>query len=194
MYLSPPDGSALFWARKAKTLGDPGAAQLEQQVFTKLMSDISAARQSHLYDQAQAQLYQLASSFPEHAELRQMQDDIHKEQQNYTQQVEEQRRQAALQAQTKKFAVQHRHGAGSNFCTGLITITPDGIAKYDCTTADNGGRCEHVIFAAGSLKEVKLKGDGSMHVATRQQGNYDFSGADFAVRDAAAALGPLVKR
>ena len=132
--------------------------------------------------------------FPEHAELRQMQDDIHQEQQHYTQQIEDQRSQTALQAQTRKFAVQHRHGAGSSFCTGLITITPDGIAKYDCTTADNGGRCEHVVFAAGALKEVKLKGDGSMHVATHQQGNYDFSGADFAVRDAAAALGPLVKR
>ncbi len=192
-YLNPPDSSALFWARKAKGLGDPGAAQIEQQVFTKQMADIAAARQSHLFDQAQAQLYQLASSFPEHAELRQLQDDIHQEQQHYTQQLEEQRRQSELQAQTKKFAVQHKHGTGSSFCTGIITVTADGVAKYDCSTADNGGRCEHVVFPAGSLKEVKLKGDGSLHVASRQQGNYDFSGGDFAMRDAAAALGPLVK-
>jgi double zinc ribbon protein len=191
-YLNPPDGSALFWARKAQTLGDPGAAQIEQQIFTKLMADITAARQSHIYDQAQAQLYQLASNFPDHTELRQMQDDIHREQQRYTTQIAEQRRQAELQAQTKKFAVQHRHGAGSSFCTGIITVTPDGVAKYDCNTADSSGRCEHVTFAAGSLKEVKLKGDGSLHVATRQQGNYDFSGAEFATKDAAATLGSLV--
>jgi len=157
------------------------------------MADIGAARQSHLYDQAQAELYQLASSFPEHSELRQMQDDIHQEQQRYTQQAEEQRRQAELQAQTKKFAVQHRHGAGGSFCTGTITVTSDGAAKYDCSTGDSGGRCEHVVFGAGSLKEVKLKGDGSLHVATRGQGNFDFSGAEFALKDAATALGPLVK-
>jgi len=192
-YLNPPDSSALFWARKAKSQGDPGAAQIEQEIFTRQMADIAAARQSHSYEQAQAQLYQLASSFPEHAELRQTQDDIHQEQQHYTQQLEEQRRQAELQTQTKKFAVQHRHGAGGSFCTGIITISPDGSAKYDCNTADSGGRCEHVTFGSGSLKEVKVRGDGSLHVATRQQGNYDFSGGEFAIRDAAAALGALAK-
>lgn len=193
-YLDPPDASALFWARKAKALGDPGAAQIEQQIFAKGMADVASARQGHGYDQAQSQLYQLSSNFPEHTELKQMQDDIRQEQQHYTQQMEEQRRQAELLAQTKKFAVQHRHGTGSNFCNGLITVTPDGVAKYDCTTADSGGRCEHVTFAPGSLKEVKLKGDGSLHLATRQQGNFDFSGGDFAMKDAAAALSPLVKR
>lgn len=193
-YINPPDSSALFWARKAKALGDPAAAQIEQQIFTKLMADVSAARQSHLYDQAQAQLYQVATSFPEHIELRQLQDDIHQEQQHFTQQQEEQRRQAELQAQIKKFAVQHRHGTGSSSCTGLITVTPDGVAKYDCNTADSGGRCEHVVFAAGSLKEVKLRGDGSLHVATRQQGNFDFIGGEFALKEAAANLGALVKR
>jgi hypothetical protein len=192
-YLDPPDGGALFWARKAKALGDPGAAQIEQQVFSKQMVDIAAARQSHRYDQAQAQLYQLASNFPEHAELRQLQDDIHQEQQHYTQQAEDQRRQADLQAQTKKFAVQHRHGTGSSFCIGIITVAPDGTAKYDCNTADSGGRCEHATFAPGSLKEVKLRGDGSLHVATRQQGNFDFIGGEFALKEAAATLGALVK-
>ena len=192
-YLNPPDGSALFWARKAKAQGDPGAAQIEQDVFAKLSADVTTARQSHSYDQALAQLYQLASSFPEHSELRSMQDEIHKEQQQYTQQMEEQRRQAEAAAQTKKFAVQHRHGTGESFCTGLITITPDGVGHYDCSTADSKGRCEHVTFGPDSLKEVKVKGDGSLHVATRQQGNFDFTGGDFAMRDASAALGRLVK-
>jgi hypothetical protein len=191
-YLNPPDASALFWARKAKSLGDPGAAQIEQDVFNKLMSDFTAARQSHSYDQAQAQLYQIASSFPEHTELRHLQDEVHQEQQRYSQQMEEQRRQAEAAAQTKKFAVQHRHGTGESSCTGTITITPDGVGHYDCSTPDSKGRCEHVVFAADSLKEVKVRGDGSLHVATRQQGNFDFTGADMTVRDASTALVHLV--
>jgi len=193
-YLNPPEGSALFWARKAKALGDPEGAQIEQRVFTKLMSDVTAARQSHLYDQALAQLYQVASAFPDHAELGAMQSDIHQEQKRYTQQVEEQRRQAELAAQIKKFPAQHKHGIGEAFCTGVISITPDGQGHYDCNSADSKGRCEHVTFAPGSLKEVKLKGDGSLHVATRQQGNFDFTGGEFAMKDAAAALGKLVTR
>ena len=191
-YLSPPDSSALFWARKAKALGDPGAAQIEQEIFAKQLSDITASRQGHNYDQARAQLYLLASNFPDHTELRQMQDDIHQEQQKYTQQQEDQRRQAEKATQVKKIAVQHRHGVGSNFCTGIITVNPDGTARYDCTTADGGGRCEHVAFGAGSLKEAKIKGDGSLHVATRQSGNFDFVGGDMNLKDAAAALAPLV--
>jgi len=192
-YLNPPDSSALFWARKAKALGDPGAAQIEQQVFAKQLADVTASRQSHNYEQARAQLYQLASNFPDHTELRQMQDDIQQDQQRYAQQMEEQRHQTELRTQVKKFAVQHRHGTGSSFCTGVITVDPDGVAHYDCSTADSGGRCEHVTFAPGTLKEVKVRGDGSLHVATRQSGNFDFVGSGGSIKDAAAALGPLVK-
>jgi len=192
-FLNPPDSSALFWARKAKALGDPEAAQIEQQVFEKQLADITASRQSHNYEQARAQLYQLASNFPDHTELRQMQDDIQQDQQRYAQQMEEQRHQTELRTQVKKFAVQHRHGTGSSFCTGVITVDPDGVAHYDCSTADSGGRCEHVTFAPGTLKEVKVRGDGSLHVATRQSGNFDFVGSGGSIKDAAAALGPLVK-
>jgi len=192
-YLNPPDSSALFWARKAKALGDPGAAQIEQQVFAKQLADITASRQSHNYDQARAQLYQLASNFPDHTELRQMQDDIQQDQQGYTQKMEEQRHQVELRTEVKKFAVQHRHGTGSSFCTGVITVDPDGVAHYDCSTADSGGRCEHVTFALGTLKEVKVRGDGSLHVATRQSGNFDFVGSGGSIKDAATALGTLVR-
>ena len=192
-YLNPPDSSALFWARKAKALGDPGAAQIEQQVFAKQLADVTASRQSHNYDQARAQLYQLASSFPDHTELRKMQDDIQQDQQGYTQHMEEQSHQAEVRTQVKKFAVQHRHGTGSSFCTGVITVDPDGVAHYDCSTADSGGRCEHVTFAPGTLKEVKVRGDGSLHVATRQSGNFDFVGSGGSIKDAATALGTLVK-
>ena len=193
-FLEPADGSALFWARKAKALGDPGAAQIEQQVFAKQMSDIAASRQNRNYDQARAQIYQLATAFPDHAELRQLQDEVQKEQQTYAQQQEEQRRQAELATRIKKIAVQHRHGIGNRSCSGIITVNPDGTAKYDCTTADEAGRCDHASFGAGSLKEVKLRGDGSLHVATKQSGNFDFVGGDMSLRDAMESLKPLISR
>jgi hypothetical protein len=193
-YLSPPDSSALFWARKAKSMGDPAAAQIEQEVFSHQMAGIEAARQNHNYDQARGLIFELAGYFPDHSELRQMQGDVQQEEQKHTQQLDQQRKQTESQTQVKKFAVQHRHGTGSSFCTGIISITPDGTAHYDCSTADSGGRCEHVTFTAGSLKEVKVRGDGSLHVASHQQGNFDFSGAEFAIKDSAAALGALVKR
>lgn len=191
-YFDPPESSALFWARKAKALGDPAAAQVEQQIFARQMSEISSARQSHNYDQARAQIYQLASNFPDHAELRQLQDDVHSEQQAYTQQLEDQRKKAEAASRVQKFAVQHRHGVGNSFCTGIITVNADGTARYDCSTADGGGRCEHVTFAPGSLKEAKIRGDGSLHVATKQAGNYDFVGGSMNLKDAATALGSLV--
>jgi hypothetical protein len=192
-YLDPAEGSALFWAHKAKALGDPGAAQLEQQVYAGQLAAVQSARQSHNYDQARGMIFELANAFPDHPELKQMQSDIQQEEHKYTQQQEEQRHQAELQAQTKKFGVQHRHGTGSSFCTGVITVTPDGSARYDCSTADSQGRCDHVAFTPGSLKEVKVRSDGSLHVATRQSGNFDFVGSDGPIKDAATALGPLVK-
>lgn len=193
-YLNPPESSALFWARKAKSLGDPGGAEIEQQVFARQMAGVGAARQSHNYDQARGLIFELAGYFPDHPELRQMQGEIQQEEQRYTQQQEQQRRQAELQAQTKRFPVQHRHGTGSTFCTGIITVTADGVARYDCSTADPQGRCEHVTFTPGSLKEVKVRSDGSLHVATRQSGNFDFFGSDSTMKDAATVLGTLVKR
>jgi hypothetical protein len=127
-------------------LGDPAAGEIEQRVFAKQMSDVTAARQSHLYDQALAQLYQAASNFPDHTELRSMQDDVHQEQQRYNQQQEEQRRQAELAAQTKKYPAQHRHGTGESFCTGVITITRMASATTTATrpTARDAANMSHL--------------------------------------------------
>jgi ribosomal protein L40E len=193
-YIAPPEDNALVWARKAKGLGDPEAAQIEQRVYTKLMADVNAARQAHLHEQALAQLDQVAINFPDRSEVRALQDDIRREHQIYARQIEDQRRQSELAAQTRKFPVQHRHGTGDGFCTGMISVTPDGIGHYDCNTPDSKGRCEHVTFTAESLNEVKVRGNGSLHVSTRQQGNFDFTGGEFSIRDAAASLGKLVKQ
>jgi hypothetical protein len=59
---------------------------------------------------------------------------------------------------------------------GHFETLPDGTAHFDCyNTQDATGRCDHVAFAAGSLKEVKLNKDGSLHLATIRQGNITIS-------------------
>lgn len=202
-FLEPPEDSALFWARKAKSLGDPAADPIEQQVFEKQMASVQDAMQAHDYARAQSQVSQLMHYFPDRPELQQMPNTIQQEQQRYAQQLEQQRRQAELEAQTKRFQFRHRHVAGfmANsgnafyFCTGTLTVTPDGAARYDCaSTNDPQGRCDHVTFPPGSLKEAKLKGDGSLHLASRQSGNFDFYGDANSVQQALSAIAPLVKK
>lgn len=201
-FLDPPEDNALFWARKAKSLGDPEALQIEQRVFEIQMSSLNEARSVHDYPRAQSQALLLARNFPEHTELQQMQSAIQQEQQQYAQQLEQQRHQAELEARTKRIQVRHRHfnafvlggaSSGNNnvtFCSGTLTITPDGAVQYDCVSADNLGHCEHVSFPAGSLKEVKIRSDGSLHLSSRQSGNFDFYGP---ASDLQGALGQITQ-
>lgn len=202
-YVEPAEDSALFWARKAKALGDPAADTIEQQVFDKQMGSVQGAIQAHDYSGARAQVTQLAHYFPGRPELQQIPSTIQQEEQKYNQQVEQQRRQAEREAQTKRFQFRHRHVAvfvGNNnsavsFCTGTLTVMPDGTVRYDCSNSDDPqGRCDHVTFPPGSLKEAKLKSDGSLHLASRQSGNFDFYGAADKVQQALSVITPLVKR
>jgi len=112
-------------------------------------------------------------------------------------------RQTELEAQTKRFQFRHRHvapiidnnGNTISYCTGTLTVTPDGTVRYDCTSSnDPRGRCDHVTFPPGSLKEAKLKGDGSLHLASRQSGNFDFYGDANSVQQALSVVAPLVQR
>jgi hypothetical protein len=202
--LDPPDDNALLWARKAKSLGDPGAAPIEQQVFQRQMAAVQSAMQSHDYTRAQTQLDQLTRYFPDRPEVRQLGTTIQQEQQKYIQQMEQQRRQAEIDAQTKRFQFRHRHvapflRANSNnvvsFCWGILAVTPDGTVRYDCSgTNDPQGRCDHVTFPVGTLKEVKLRSDGSLHIASRQSGNFDFYGDANSIQQALSAIAPLVRR
>ena len=134
--------------------------------------------------------------------MQQLQSDIQQEQQQYAQQMEEQRRQAAIDAQTKRFEFRHRHislfGPGSDatyFCSGTLSVLPDGTVSYDCSqTGDPSGRCDHVSFAPGTLKQVKIGLDGTLHLASKNHGNFDFEGARTNVQQALAAITPLVKK
>lgn len=202
-YLEPAEDSALFWARKAKSLGDPAADNIEQQVFDKQIAAVLGAIQAHDYSGARAQVSQLTRYFPGRPELQQIPSTIQQEEQRYNQQLEQQRRQAELEAQTKHFQFRHRHvtafavnsNSAVSFCTGTLTATPDGTVRYDCSSSnDPQGRCDHVTFSPGSLKEAKMKGDGSLHLASRQSGNFDFYGDANSVQQALSVISPLVKR
>jgi len=202
-YLEPAEDSALFWARKAKSLGDPAADTIEQQVFDKQIAGVQGAIQAHDYNGARAQVSQLTHYFPGRSELQQIPSTIQQEEQKYNQQLEQQRRQAELEAQTKHFQFRHRHvtafavnsNSAVSFCTGTLTVTPDGTVRYDCSSSnDPQGRCDHVTFPPGSLKEAKQKGDGSLHLASRQSGNFDFYGDANSVQQALSVISPLVKK
>jgi hypothetical protein len=201
--LDPPEDSALFWARKAKLLNDPGADWIELQVLQREMLSVQDSMQAHNYTQAQQQVSQLAHFFPDRAEVQQMAGTVQQEQLAYTQQIEQQRRQAELDAQTKRFQFRHRHiaafinnntGSIESFCTGTLTVNPDGTVRYDCTSSDDPrGRCDHVTFPVGSLKEAKLRNEGWLHLASRQSGNFDLIGDANSVRQALSVIAPLVR-
>jgi hypothetical protein len=106
---------------------------------------------------------------------------------------------AAAPAQTT-FPVRHRHislaGPGPDaiyYCSGELSVSADGTVRYDCTqTDDPSGRCEHVSFSAGSLKQAKIGHGGTLHLASKAQGNADFSGDPSTLQQALAAIAPLV--
>ncbi len=95
------------------------------------------------------------------------------------------------------FSVRHRHFNLANstvtYCSGTLSVSPDGTVAYDCTQADDStGRCDHVSFAPGALKQVKIGFGGNLHLASKTQGNFDFYGDN--VKQAQAAIAPLIQK
>jgi hypothetical protein len=103
------------------------------------------------------------------------------------------------------FSVRHRHSAFAQslfnsqssteyYCSGSLSVAPDGTIAYDCAqTNDPVGRCEHVSFAPGSLKQAKIGLGGNLHLATKTQGNFDFYGSGDGMKRAQAAIAPFVQ-
>lgn len=92
-----------------------------------------------------------------------------------------------------QFQLAHRHSTFFNlqtsqaqsFCSGVLAVLPDGTVKYDCSqTRDPSGRCDHITFAPDSFKSVKIGLDGSLHIATKTQGNFDFVGNRNSIKQA----------
>jgi hypothetical protein len=97
------------------------------------------------------------------------------------------------------FSVRHRHSLWEtsdnvpHFCYGTLTVSSDGTVAYDCVrTDDPSGRCEHVSFPRGSLKEVKIGDRGSLRLVTRR-GNLDFLGSSDDIKQAQASIAQLAQ-
>ena len=96
------------------------------------------------------------------------------------QQLPPHQQQPPAQAAAQSFIVKHRHVVrnGLNtqtfFCAGALLLMHDGSVSYNCAaTNDPSGRCEHVTFPVGSIRQLKLK-SGELHMATSTLGNWDF--------------------
>lgn len=73
------------------------------------------------------------------------------------------------------------------FCGGWLSIRPDGSVTYVCTgTNDPSGRCDKVMFPAGSIKQAKMKTAGELHIQTSGMGNWDFFDLNIAGATASA--------
>ena len=100
------------------------------------------------------------------------------------------------------FSFRHRHRImDQNFnivdyyCSGTLSVSPDGTVAYDCAqTEDPRGRCEHVSFAPGALKEAKVGSGGNLHLASKKQGNVDLYGNSDDIKQAQAAIAPLIQK
>lgn len=73
------------------------------------------------------------------------------------------------------------------YCAGWLGVRPDGSVAFVCTgTNDPSGRCDKAIFPAGSIRDLKLRGGGELHIATSGMGNWDFYDLNVAGSTAAA--------
>jgi len=195
-YIDPPNNSALYWARMAAQQGDPSASQTELQVLEQMKATVQAQRASRNYDSAVMLLSRLMQLFPDRTELQQMGSSIGDEQQAYNRQLEQQRKADEFKAQTKEFRLQHKHFMGLQnqnlnpaygYCQGIMRVTPDGTARFDCTQADARGRCDHLVFTGADIKDLQLKNNGMLHLALRS-GNVDFMADPTTIQAAADAL------
>ncbi len=103
------------------------------------------------------------------------------------------------------FSVRHRHSNAAGwfvqgaqteyYCSGTLSVSTDGTVAYDCAqTEDPSGRCEHLSFAPGALKQAKIGIGGNLHLASKTQGNVDLYGNRDDIRQALAAIAPLIQK
>jgi hypothetical protein len=189
--VEPPRDCALYWALQLTLNGSPQGSGLEQSALSAMNKRISDARAAGNYASAIVDLNKLIAFYPDRTELVTLRWQI---------QADEQR--ASAEAQLKKFVLQHRHiVVGNNgallqaYCVGVLVLLPGGAARFDCvSTLDPQGRCDHVVFAAGTVKNVKFTANGLLHVATSRSGNYDFYGESASLQGAYQGLGLIAGR
>jgi len=189
--IEPASDCALYWARQLTQGGNPQGAEIEHNVLSAMGKRISDARASKNYISAIDDLNKLIPYYPARIELVSLRSQI---------QAEEQREVA--EAQLKKFVLEHRHIVFANngamqqaYCVGVLVLSGDGTARFDCVNSfDPQGRCDHVVFPAGAIKNVKFMANGLLHVATHHAGNYDFYGESAALQGAYQELGLMATR
>ena len=203
---------AVTEARRARAEGDPNAHLLEQQALDGLLNGVQVSRQAHDYASALVKVSNLINLFPNRPDLLQLRQAVLQEQQQYAQQqqqyaqqqleeqrrAEQQRQKQTYEAKFQRFNVTHRHvvmgqdGKIYNFaCQGVLAVSPEGTVRYDCqSTNDPQGRCDHVTWAQGAIRQAKISRDGSLHLAT-SSGNFDMYGNTGDIQQAVAAISPL---
>lgn len=100
-----------------------------------------------------------------------------------------------------RFSVRHRHSLWQtsdslvHYCSGTLSVFPDGTVAYDCEqTDDPSGRCDHVSFAPGSLKQAKIGFAGVLHIESKDQGKFDFFGKSEDLKQALEKIAPQVQK
>jgi hypothetical protein len=189
--VEPANDCALYWARQLTQNGNPQGAMIEKSILETIGKRISEARASRNYGSAIEDLNNLIPFYPGRGELVTLRSQIQSEQ-----------RREASEAQLQKFVLQHRHILFANngsmvqaYCVGVLVLAPDGTARFDCVnTFDPQGRCDHLAFPRGAIKEVKFLRNGLLHVATNHMGNYDFYGESAALQGAYEGLGGIASK
>lgn len=102
------------------------------------------------------------------------------------------------------FSVRHRHSNAAGwfvqgaqteyYCSGTLSVSSDGTVAYDCSqTDDPSGRCEHISFTRGTLKQAKIGLAGHLHLESKTQGKFHFLGDKNDIKQALAAIAPLIQ-
>lgn len=193
--VEPRDDCALYWAQQLHRNGNPEGASIEKYVLDTMGRQIDGARVSKNYDLAIDDVNKLMQFYPGRSELMSLKVQIESEQVR-------QALEARAEAQVQRFFLQHRHLLFTNngnmvqaYCVGVLVVAPDGSARFDCTmTFDPQGRCDHVEFVPGTIKEIKFLRNGLLHVATHHLGNFDFYGEAANLQGAYQGLRPLQGR
>jgi hypothetical protein len=183
--VEPRSDCALYWVTQLKQNSSPLGADVEQNVLDAMQKRIYGARLTGNYDSAIDDVNKLMQFYPGRTELISLKSQILSQQQTQ-----------AAEARLKKFTLQHRHVVFANngsmvqaYCVGVLILAPDGNARFDCiNTFDPQGRCDHVVFPRGTIKDVKFLKNGLLHVATNHTGNFDFYGESLDLQGAYQAL------
>ena len=189
--VEPANDCALYWAQQLKQRGDPKGAIMERSVLETMAREVDSARARGDYNSALQDVDRVMQFYPGSIPLAQLKS-----------QIENERQRQLAAAQIRRFVLQHRHlivttngQLAQGYCVGVLLVAPDGSARFDCTmTYDPQGRCDHAVFPAGTIKEVKFLRNGLLHVATTRTGNFDFYGAALDLQGAYQGLVALAQK